>query len=283
MVDQLPGVALITGAATGIGAVYADRLAHRGHDLLLVGLDPARMESLAARLRSETGRSVEVLATDLTDRVELAKVERRLTTDPAITILVNNAGMSLNGGLLASTHDQVQRLIALNVTAPTVLAAAAARAFRKKRSGAIVNLASTSALAPEFVDATYAASKGFLLNLSLKLAAELRADGVRVQAVLPGAVRTGIWAGSGKDVDALFPGRVMEVDDLVDAALVGFDRNEVVTIPPLAEESLWMAYESARLALAPHLTQREVAPRYSRALAGLSTPPLNAPVHEDLQ
>jgi len=85
---------------------------------------------------------------------------------------------------------------------------------------------------------------------------------VHVQAVLPGATRTEIWERSGKDVDALMPGKVMEVGDLVDAALVGLDRGETVTIPPLADESQWTAYDAARRALAPNLSQREVADRY---------------------
>jgi short-subunit dehydrogenase len=87
---------------------------------------------------------------------------------------------------------------------------------------------------------------------------------VRVQAVLPGATRTEIWERSGKDVDVLLPGMVMEVGDLVDAALVGFDKGEIVTIPPLADEAQWIAFTQARLAMAPNLSRKEVAARYRR-------------------
>ena len=263
MVARSLGVAVITGASMGIGAVFAHRLARRGYDLLLVALEHDLMETLAEKLRHATGRAIEVLAADLTDERALAEVERRLALDAAITLLVNNAGVSLNGGLWASSPQQIRNLVAVNVTAPTILALAAGKAFRERGAGAIINIASTSALAPEHVDATYAASKGYLLNLTLKLAVDLKDTGVRVQAVLPGAARTDIWQRSGKDVDALFPGRVMEVDDLVDAALVGFDGGEVVTIPPLADETLWHAYERARRALAPVLTNRAVAARYA--------------------
>ncbi len=100
MAENPKGTALITGASSGIGAVYADRLAHRGHDLILVARDGARMEAIASRLRAETGRSIEVLPADLTSQAELAKIEDRLRSDRAITVLVNNAGASLNGGLL---------------------------------------------------------------------------------------------------------------------------------------------------------------------------------------
>ena len=260
------GAALVTGASSGIGAVYADRLAHRGHDLILAARDGARMEAIAERLRRETGRTIEVLAADLTRPADLAKIEARLAGDPAIAVLVNNAGMSLKGGLLESGAAELQTLIALNITAPTVLAAAAAKAFAGRKAGAIINISSVLALAPEILEGAYSGSKAYLLNLSLKLALDLKAAGVRVQAVLPGATRTEIWERSGKDVDAFPPGMVMDVDDLVDAALAGFDKGEEVTIPPLAEEGLWIAYNDARLALAPNLSRQAVASRYREPL-----------------
>jgi uncharacterized protein len=266
MTDSTLGTALITGASTGIGAVYADRLAKRGHDLILVARDKARMDALAERLIAETGRSIEILPADLTDGDDLDRVAKRLATDEAITLLVNNAGMSLNGGLLENEAPAIERLIALNITAPALLASAAGKAFKARGKGAIVNIASVLALAPEAYDGTYSGSKAFLLNLSLSLAGQLEPLGVRVQAVLPGATRTEIWERSGKDVDAFPAEFVMGVDDLVNAALLGFDRGETVTIPPLADEALFTAYTEARLAMGPHLSKRDVAPRYREAV-----------------
>jgi uncharacterized protein len=262
MTDELNNVALITGASTGLGAVYADRLAKRGHDLILVARDGARMEALAQQLRSTTGRAVEVIAADLTAAEDLARVEHRLANDAAITMLVNNAGMSLNGGLLDNDADALRRIITLNITAPTLLAAAAGRAFVARRRGTIINIASVLALAPERFDGVYSGSKAFVLNLSLSLAAMVKDAGVRVQAVLPGATRTEIWARSGKDIDTFPAAMVMEAGDLVDAALVGLDRNEVVTIPPLPDEAQWTAFNEARLAMGPNLSNRTVAERY---------------------
>jgi short-subunit dehydrogenase len=256
------GKALITGASTGIGAVYADRLARRGHDLILVARDAARMEILAARLRAETGRSIEIIPADLTDRAQLAAVERKLADDPDITLLINNAGMSLNGGLLDNGPDQIERLIALNITAPTRLASAAGKAFVARQAGGIVNIASVLALAPEMFDGVYSGSKAFILNLSQSLAPLLEPQGIRVQAVLPGATRTEIWERSGKDVDAFPPEMVMDAGDLVEAALAGFDKGETVTIPPLADEGQWDAFLAARAAMGPGLSKREVAERY---------------------
>ncbi|MFS2111665.1 SDR family NAD(P)-dependent oxidoreductase [Sphingomonas sp. Sphisp140] len=267
MTDSTLGTALITGASTGIGAVYADRLAKRGHDLILVARDAARMQALADRLTAETGRSIEVLPADLTDGDDLDRVAKRLADDATITLLVNNAGMSLNGGLLDNEAPALERLIALNITAPTLLASAAGKAFQAHGKGGIINLASVLAFAPEMFDGVYSGSKAYLLNLSLSLAAQLEPKGVRVQAVLPGATRTEIWERSGKDVDSFPAEMVMDVDDLVDASLAGFDKGETVTIPPLADEGLYEAYNNARLAMGPHLSKRDVAPRYREVVA----------------
>ena len=253
--------AVVTGASSGIGAVYADRLARRGHDLVLAARDVGRLETLAERLRAETGRSVEVLGADLTAEADLAAVERRVSA-PDVAMLVNNAGMSLDGGLLDNGPETLARIIALNVSAPTRLAAAAGKAFSARGRGAIINIASVLAFAPERFDGVYSGTKAYLLNLSLSLAQQIKARGVRVQAVLPGATRTEIWARSGKDIDSVPADFVMEVGDLVDAALVGFDRGETVTIPPLADDALYAAYEAARTAMGPHLSRREVAARY---------------------
>ena len=169
--------AVITGASTGIGAVYADRLARRGHDLVLVARDVARLNALAERLRAETGRSVEVLPADLTDPAAVARVADRIATVPNLGLLVNNAGMALSGTLVTSPAEEVTRLIALNITAPALLARAAALRLTHEGAGAIVNLASVLALAPEMFDGTYSGSKAFILNLSQGLSTELAGSG----------------------------------------------------------------------------------------------------------
>ncbi len=256
------GTALITGASTGIGAVYADRLARRGHNLILVARNGERLEALAQRLRGETGRAVDVLVADLTRSDDVARVEQRIHDDAAITLLINNAGMSLNGGTLENTSEQIETIIALNVTAVARLAVAAGKAFAARGAGTIVNIASVLGIAVEIYEGVYGGSKGFVINLSRALAAQTREQGVHVQAVLPGATRTEIWERSGKNVDDFPADMVMDVDDLVDAALAGLDMGEEVTIPSLADEQLWLDYENARLAMAPNLSRRDVAPRY---------------------
>ncbi|KXU31887.1 SDR family oxidoreductase [Sphingobium sp. 22B] len=265
MTQAEKNIALITGASTGIGAVYADRLARRGFDLILVARDRPRLDALAERLRGEAGVDVEVIAADLTAEGDLQRIEERLAAGD-VTMLVNNAGMSLNGGILDNDTPQLSRIIALNVTAPTRLASAAGKAFVAAGRGAIVNLSSVLALAPEMFDGVYSGTKAFILNLSQSMATQLRDKGVRVQAVLPGATRTEIWARSGKDVDAFPAGFVMEAGDMVDAALLGFHRGETVTIPPLSDEQQWLTLQEARLAMGPNLSKSDVAPRYRDAL-----------------
>lgn len=260
------GTALITGASGGIGAVYADRFAHRGYDLVLVARDIARMEALAERLRAETQVDIEILPADLTRDEDVARVEQRLAAAD-VTVLVNNAGRSLTGSLLDNGAAELKSIVTLNVTAPTRLAAAAAQAFAARGTGAIVNIASVLALAPEMFDGIYSGTKAFLLNLSQAMAAQLTDKGVYTQAVLPGATRTEIWAKGGKDVDAFPPDFVMEVDDLVDAALVGFDRREPVTIPPLPDDAQWTAMQAARLAMGPNLSKSRAALRYTAPIA----------------
>jgi short-subunit dehydrogenase len=260
------GTALITGASTGIGAVYADRLAKRGHNLVLVARDGARMEALAERLRGETGVTIEVLPADLTTDADIAKVEQRLAGDD-IGLLINNAGMSLNGGILDNDAAKLTQIITLNITAPTRLASAAGKAFVARRGGAIVNIASVLALAPEAFDGVYSGTKAYVLNLSQSMSAQLADKGLYVQAVLPGATRTEIWERSGKDIDSFPAEMVMGVDDLVDAALVGFDRGETITIPPLADEGQWTAIQQARLAFTANMSKRDVAERYRETVA----------------
>ena len=252
--------ALITGASSGIGATYAERFAQRGHDLVLVARDNSRLEALAARLRAQHNIAVDLLPADLTDQADLAAVEARLRDDAGIGILINNAGMALSRGFLQQSSESIDRLIALNTTALTRLAAAVAPRFAQSGTGAIVNIGSVVGLAPEFGMSIYGATKAFVLFLSQGLSLELSPNGVYVQAVLPAATRTEIWERAGIDINSL--PEAMEVGELVDAALVGFDRRELVTIPPLQVAGRWEALESARQGLLSDIRQAQVAERY---------------------
>lgn len=256
------GTALITGASSGIGAVYADRLAEAGYDLILVARSGDRLADLGRRLTTASGRSVETLAADLTQADELAQVEQVLKTDQSITLLVNNAGIAATTPLLQSNVDEMTRMIALNVTAPTRLAYAAAPAFVARGAGTIINIASIVAINTKLLNGVYAASKAFVLALSESLQHELADKGVRIQAVLPGATATDLWDKAGTPVHHLPKEIVMSTEDMVDAALAGLDQGEFATIPSLPEKAAWDALENARAVLAPHLSLAKPAARY---------------------
>lgn len=256
------GTAVITGASTGIGAIYADRLAQRGYDLLLIARDRDRLDQLANRLRRDAGVVAEILPADLTDHADLAAVESRLRSDARVTMLVNNAGMVVAGAFADADIDRVEMMLLLNVVAPTRLAAAVVLGMAARGRGIIVNIASVVALAPEQFLGTYSGTKAYMLNLSQSLQRQLAGTGVHVQAVLPGATRTEAWERAGIDLASLPAEMVMDAGEMVDAALLGLDRGEAVTIPPLEAIEEWEALNAARLALGPKLSRNRAATGY---------------------
>ncbi|THD74420.1 MAG: SDR family oxidoreductase [Phenylobacterium sp.] len=256
------GAALVTGATAGIGATYAHRLAHRGHDLVLAARDAVRLQEVADRLRAETGVSVEVFRADLTDPADLVRLEARIAADETIEVLINNAGAALFGSFVDQGPEQIESLIRLNVVAVTRLANAAAKAFAARGRGTIVNIGSVVGLLPEYRSVAYGATKAFVLYLTQGLNEEIGGAGVRLQAVLPGATRTEIWERSGRNPADLDPTRTMDVDELVDAALAGLDAGELITIPSLPDPADWDAFQTARLKMAPNLSKAHPAPRY---------------------
>jgi short-subunit dehydrogenase len=257
------GTALITGASSGIGALYAERLARAGHDLILVARRADKLRQLAEELTNRTGRSVETVAADLTDPADLIRIEALLRRDASITVLVNNAGVGATTPLLLSDVADMERMITLNVNVLMRLAYAAAPGFVARGAGTIINIASVVALAPELLNGVYGGSKAFVLAFSQSLQHELADKGVRVQAVLPGATATEFWDVAGMPVENLPREIVMSAEDMVDAALAGLAQGEVVTIPALPDVAEWNAYEQARKALGPSLSRAVPALRYA--------------------
>ncbi|CAI8801803.1 SDR family oxidoreductase [Pseudomonas sp. IT-P12] len=256
------GTALITGASSGIGAVYADRLARQGYDLILVARSRARLDSLADHLSNETGRAVEVVAADLKDPADLRRIEDILRTDASITLLVNNAGVGGVMPLLASPVDDMEDMITLNVTALMRLAYAVVPGFVARGTGAVINISSIVAIAPEILNGVYGGSKAFVLSLSQSMHHELADKGIRIQAVLPGATATEFWSEAGNPVENLPHEIVMSAEDMVDAALAGFASGEVVTIPGLHDGEQWDRYEAQRQVLSGLFGSSTPAPRY---------------------
>ncbi|GAB7536627.1 SDR family NAD(P)-dependent oxidoreductase [Burkholderia sp. 3C] len=262
MTASTKGFALITGASAGIGAIYADRLAKRGYDLILVARNQERLSALATRLTAETGRSIETIAADLNDKAALAKIERLLREDTRITMLVNNAGIGSVASVLNDDVDTMESMINLNITALTRLTYAVAPAFVARGAGTIINIGSVVGIAVEMLNGVYSASKSYVLSFGHALQRDLAGKGVRVQSVLPAATATEFWdvAGYAKQKEAA---STMPAAVLVDAALAGLDAGELVTIPTLHDGEAWTRWEADRRALAPQFANAKAAPRYA--------------------
>jgi short-subunit dehydrogenase len=261
-VTHIKGTALITGASAGIGAIYADRLAKRGYDLILVARNRDRLATLAQRLKTETGRSVETIAANLNDKADLARIETALRSNAGITLLVNNAGVGAAGPLLNSDIEKMDEMIRLNVGALTRLTYAAVPGFVARGGGTIINIASSVAISPETLNGVYGGTKAFVLAFSQSLQHELVSKGVRVQAVLPGATATEFWDTAGLPVHNLPKGIVMSAEDMVDAALAGLDQGEIVTIPSLPDKAEWDGFDTARRTMSGKISSSIPASRY---------------------
>jgi short-subunit dehydrogenase len=263
------GTALITGASTGIGAVYADRLAKRGYDLILIARNGKLLNEIATSLAAATGRKVEALPADLTNKAELRRVEERLKSDASITALVNNAGFGGVSTLLDSNVDEMENMIELNITALLRLTKAVLPGLLERKNGAIINISSIVAVDPELLNGVYSGTKAFVLNLTQSLHKEVSDKGIQLQAVLPGATASEFWDRAGIGGHQNLPSEiVMSSEEMVDASLVAFDRGELVTIPALPDVADWDKFNAARLALAPNLSHKHSADRYGvRALA----------------
>jgi len=253
---------LITGASSGIGAIAADRLAKRGHDLILVARDRERLDAVATRIEIQTGRSVEVIVADLNKTTDLARVEEVLRNDVSITALVNNAGVGAPTRLLDADVDKLERMIDLNATALVRLTYAVLPGFLKRGGGAIINIASVLGIVPELLNGVYGATKAFVIAFSRSLHKEFAERNIRVQVVLPGATATDFWGTAETPLQQIPREMVMNADDMVDAALAGFDQGEFITIPSLPDLAVWDAYETARQKLIPNLSLSSPAARY---------------------
>jgi short-subunit dehydrogenase len=258
------GTALITGASTGIGAVFADRLAKRGYDLILVARNAERLSAVANRIAADTGRSVKTIAADLNDKAELRVIEGVLRDDSSITMLVNNAGVGSVASVLKGDVDAMEAMIDLNIKALTRLTYAVAPAFASRHSGTIINIGSVVGVAVELLNGVYGASKSYVLSLGHALQRDLADKGVRIQTVMPAATATEFWEVAGY-AQQKAASSTMSAEDLVDAALAGLDRGELVTIPTLQDDAGWTRWEADRRALTPQFANAKPAPRYSVA------------------
>lgn len=254
-------IAVITGASSGIGAVYADRFAKRGYDLVLVARRAERLKALAETISKTHGVSVESLVADLATDEGQASVAQVLATNPAVSVLVNNAGTARLAPLIGSPLQDSQEQIALNITALTRLTHAALPGMKARNEGLIINIASALSLHSLPISSVYSGTKAFVLNFSRGIQQELADTAVKIQVVLPAATATELWDLSGVPLSALNPDAVMPTDAMVDAALTALDNGESITLPSVADADAIERFEAARTALFASTNTGKVAPR----------------------
>ena len=251
--------ALVTGASSGIGAAIARELAGRGHNLILVARRAERLAGLAAELSAGAGVRAEPVAADLAEDAErdrlAAEVER---LGLAVEVLVNCAGIGAVGDLHRDDRERLVSMVRLNCDALLDLQARYAPPMAARGRGAIVNLASTAAFQPMPGNATYAATKAFVLSLGEATHAELSGAGVTVTVVCPGPVKTEFAdvAGIG-DSEERVPGFVWTpVEDVARAAVEGAERGRRVVVPGLLNRAGAISGQHAPRALALPLARR---------------------------
>lgn len=255
-------LAVVTGASSGIGAVYADRLAARGYDVLLIARRRDRLEEVAGRIASAHGRKAEILVADLADPDDLSRVADDLAHRGDIEILVNNAGIARFSPIAKGDAADSSAQIALNITALTRLTHAVLPGLVARDRGTIINLASVLSVHSLPYSAVYSGTKAFVMVFSRGLQAELAGTNVKVQSLHPAVTATEIWEQAGLSVDGFDAAKVMKTETMVDAALVGLDKGEAFTWPSVADEALWKTFAATSDALFAAGETGKPAPRY---------------------
>jgi uncharacterized protein len=258
--------ALVTGASAGIGKVFAERLAHTGHNLVLVARRRDRLDALAQRLRREAGGMVEVIVADLTDMGAIADVESRIAGDQSMALVVNNAGFGGYKPFASIEPKTIDGLIDIHIRAVTRLTRAALPGMIERGAGGIINVASLLALSgtlppdPLPHRATYAGAKAYLVAFTQALAGELSGTGVRVMVCLPGRVTTEFHTSQGIDISKLPP--MMSPEDVVTASLAGLAQGETMCVPALADAALLDQIAQAQVTVLRASMQPALAERY---------------------
>jgi short-subunit dehydrogenase len=259
--DHNQGLAVITGASSGIGAVYADRLAAQGYSLLLVARRADRLATIATDLTGKYQANVTTLVADLESSEDLARLESRIGEED-VTMLVNSAGAGGLGPTAAARAEQLRRNINLNITALTLLSHAALARFRDRGTGTLINISSMMAHVPSGGGAVYTGSKAYVLNFTRSLQIEYAKSAIRIQVLLPGPVHTEFFSSQGMSESVFPPASYLSAEQVVDAALTGLAAGEAVTIPSMMEIATWTTLESARIAFIEATLSGQVGQRY---------------------
>jgi short-subunit dehydrogenase len=257
------GTAIVTGASAGLGKIYADRLARRGHDLVLVARRGDRLAALADTLTKAYGIQARTFVADLSRGEDVERLAELIREDASITMLVNNAGVSVSGAAATLAPADVAWQQAINVDAVNRLSLAVLPKFLERDRGTLVNIASILGFGFLPTSTFYSAGKGHVANLTRALQNEVQGTNVRVQLVAPSVTATEIWEED--RLNAMDPRIVMTAEDCVDAALAGLDQGEQVTFPSVEDAQLWKNFEEAAAKLFVAAMNGKPASRYQVA------------------
>ncbi|TKC58513.1 SDR family oxidoreductase [Pedobacter hiemivivus] len=256
------GTAVITGASSGLGEVFAERLAKRGYNLKLVARRKDRLDALASRLQTKYNVKVTNLVADLGSETDLENVANDLRSDKSITVLINNAGTSTLAATTATSVAKQKAMVDVNITAVMLLSNAVLPQFIEKNEGILINIASVLGFFTLPISAIYSGTKGFVVQYTLGLQQELKGTNVQVQLVNPATTATEIWEVGGVPLAALEQSTIMTTEDCVDAILSGLDKGELTTHPSVHDQQLIDAYEVARIKLFEGSQNGQPAGRY---------------------
>jgi short-subunit dehydrogenase len=267
-IDSGRPVALVTGASSGIGRAYAERLAADGYDLIVTARRAGRLKDLQQRLEAEHGCSVKPVVADLATEDGRNLVEAA-AAHPRLEFLVANAGLAHYMPFTELAADRARELVNLNALAPMSLLHCALPAMVQRGHGTIIGVASQLVFAttsdnPDLPHrAAYSATKAFLFTLIRLVATELHGSGVTLQVVCPGAVRTEFHSRQGVDVSHL---PRLDPAQVVQASLRGIELGEVVCLPSLDEPARLERHDEAELQVLAGGMRPQVADRYSQSI-----------------
>jgi short-subunit dehydrogenase len=256
-------LAIVTGASAGIGAAFAERLARDAYDLVLVARRRDRLDELAERLGRTHGRSVAVLAADLASAEGVRAVEARIAAEPALELVVNNAGFGTTGHFAELDRDAEEDQVRLNVLALLRLTHAAVESFKARGHGSVINVSSLAGFQPAPFNATYAATKAFVNSFTQAVSEELRGSGVRLQLLCPGFTRTEFQEVAGFASETIPDVAWMTAEAVVDASLAALRRGDLVVIPGRGNKVIGAVFRAL-----PALLARRVGAAMLRKPAG---------------
>jgi len=224
------GTAVVTGASSGVGACYAEQLAERGYDVIMIARNRERMNQLARQLTDKTGRSFEVMQADLTRQAGVQRVESLLRSDSSITMLVNNAGIGAAAPMLEIDASLINPIIAVNLAALTRFTRAAAPAFASRGKGTIIQVATVAAHHLDCKSGICEGIAAYVLAYSKSVHQEFSDQGIRLHVVLPESKYRSFLKNTNYETAWAPASNTRSAESMVRAALAGLDQGEFVSM-----------------------------------------------------